>query len=193
MLQNISNLTTTKCSNTWIRIETRSNAVFKLKARKIRSWEAKYWLVLPKQFCKKFRSWVDDACSPNLNCCAKLAWLKFRFGVGSPRKLKILSLSGLRWLEVWITFALRNTLARIPFSLMFAFLDTLDKPVLLVPIFRLTAYSKSREWYRLRFWRLRYRWCTGLQANSEATLFGSQAVKYLDAFGTVLQKAFNKF
>ena len=50
-----------------------------------------------------------QSCAPNLNCCSKLSWPKFRFDNHGPENWKILSLSGLSWLEAWITFALRNT------------------------------------------------------------------------------------
>jgi len=63
-----------------------------------------------------------------------------------------LPLSGLSWLEAWITYALRNTLGFLSLS----WLDRLEKPLLLLAIFHFAAYTKSREQCRLRFWRLRW-------------------------------------
>ena len=125
---------------------------------------------LPTQSCEILRVGFNSWSAPNLNIFWRLSWPNFGFGSGCPENLKILSLSGLSWLEAGITFALRNTLG-----------------------FLSPWRSLSLIGWRNRFCNSRYSIsqlalkagssvaCAfeGL-ANSEAKLLRSRVVKYLD-------------
>ena len=84
--------------------------------------------------------------------------------------------SGLRHLKVLYPW--------IPCSLKIIILDRLEGLVLQVAIFHLAPCAQSRERFRARFWRLRYRWSRGLWANSEAKLLRSRILRYVLALRT---------
>ena len=106
-----------------------------------------------KAISKRIQVGVNFSCAPNLNCLAKTsAWPKFKLMNNWLGNWKFLSLSGLSWLKVLITFGFRDTLGFL-FSWRSQSWVGWRKGFCCSRFFKFQLTLKARE-CRLRFWML---------------------------------------